>query len=431
MAPRFRLDQLGGIAGALRHRDYAIYLTGMFISLNGSFVFLVALGWLTWELTGSAGWVGTIVLAETLPGALLAPLAGAIIDRGRALRILKISQICQAMIMSALAAVTLLGEINMGLLIAFAAGMGVFTGFSMPAHFACVPRMVPREDLSAAMALQSSCAQSARFIGAGAAGVFLLLPGGAGSAFLFNAVTYLAYFGALFMVNIDDRPFESTERKGLLDDMVEGLAYTRTDRPIRLLLLIAVGLAFLLRPATDLMPAFVGAVYQAGPQALSVILGTVGGSALLASLWLARRGNAPGLTRIMFSAMAASGVALFIFSLQPNLVLGVVLIGIYAFAVSAVSVANMNLLQISLEDRMRARVMGLFSLTYRAIPALGAFVFGHLATMAGLPVPLAAGAVLGLVLWGWFRIEARGYDYETPKGVNPGLAAPAATPEPK
>ena len=95
-------DQLGGIARALRNRNCAIYLAGMFVSLNGSFVFTLAIAWLTWKLTGSPGWVGTIVFAETLPNSLLAPIAGAIIDRSRALRILMLAQAGQGLVMAAL-----------------------------------------------------------------------------------------------------------------------------------------------------------------------------------------------------------------------------------------------------------------------------------------------------------------------------------------
>lgn len=416
VAARFRLDQLGGIAKALRHRNYAIYLTGMFVSLNGSFVFAVAVGWLTWELTGSAGWVGTMVFAETLPNTLLAPFAGAIIDRGRALRIFKYSQLGQSIFMSVLAAITLLDALSVEILLGFSVAVGIFNGFAVPAHFALVPRMVPREDLSPALALQSSCAQSARFIGPAIAGIFLVTLG-AGAAFLFNAITYFFYLGALTFIRIDDSPSETGGQRGLFGDIAEGLAYMRTDAPIRLLLMIAVCLGFLLRPTTDLMPAFVGAVFEGGPKALSLLLSTAGGSALLAALWLARRGDAPGLTRIMFVSMAVSAASIFVFALQPNLAVGVVLIAVYAFAVSAVSVANMSLLQTSLQDRMRARVMGLFSLTHRAIPAAGAFALGNIASASGLPlpIPLAGAAVLGFLLWVWFRREARPFDYETPQ----------------
>ena len=183
------VNPLGGIGRALSNRNCSIYLTGMFVSLNGSFVFTVALGWLTWELTNSAGWVGTVVFAETLPNAVLAPLAGTFIDRGNPLNYQRISQLARGVVMAALTAITWSGLVSIELLILFAFLQGIFNAFAVPAHFAMMPKLVERQDISAIMALQSSCAQSARFLGPAIAGAYLVTLG-AGAAFAFNAATF-------------------------------------------------------------------------------------------------------------------------------------------------------------------------------------------------------------------------------------------------
>lgn len=201
---------------------------------------------------------------------------------------------------------------------------------------------------------------------------------------------------------------------------------------VRSLLLLAVCLGLLMRPAIDLMPAFVGEVYGAVDETVARysawLLSVAGISALFASLWLARRGETRGLTNLMLVFFLVAGIAVIIFGLQTNLVVGIVLIGIYSFASSVVGVSNMSLLQNSLQERMRGRVMGLFSLTHRAIPAVGAFLVGNIANFTGLPAPIVVGGVISLVFWIWIRGVAKKQDFEaTPQQATSEQASPATT----
>ena len=122
---------------------------------------------------------------------------------------------------------------------------------------------------------------------------------------------------------------------------------------------------------------------------------------MLASLWLARRGAIHGLTRIMLFNLAITGVILIPFILSDELTIGVVLLIIYGFCSSAVMISNQTLIQTTVDDQMRARVMSLYALTVRAIPALGAFVVGLLAERLGIIPSILSGAVLALLFWAW------------------------------
>jgi len=262
------------------------------------------------------------------------------------------------------------------------------------------------------MALQSSCAQSSRFLGPAIAAGFLVTLGAAG-AFAFNAVTFFIYVAALAFIHIEHKPPErSGQPKSVFGDAIEGFAYAWSHTSVRMLILVATCSAFMLRPVIDLMPAFVGDVMGLGevegPVALAWLLSSTGGAALLASLWLARRNESRGLTRHMLIAFLVSGICIFLFALQKNLVLGVALMMIYGFAMSAANVSNQILLQVGLEDRIRARVMGIYSLTFRAVPAIGALVVGTLGSISNLPLPVLAGALLSILFWLWLRRQVRG-----------------------
>ena len=220
-------------------------------------------------------------------------------------------------------------------------------------------------------------------------------------------------------MRIDHHPeAPSGPPRGLFQDTVDGFVYSWNNRAIRLLLLLAVVSALLLRPIIDLMPAFVGDVLEQGPVTLAWLLSSTGATALAASLWLARRNNTDGLTRYMLAASAASAITIFAFAWQTNLVLGVVLMAVFGFTMSVMNVSNMSLVQIGLEDRMRARVMGTYSLSFRLVPAVGALIVGTSGTLVSLPVPVSVAAALSLLFWVWMVRAVGRQDLE----VSPAVA---------
>ena len=237
------LGSLGGIGRALSSPNFVLYCFGLGLNLTGIFVFFVALGWVAWELTNSVSWVGTIVLAETLPGVVISPLAGVIIDRTSAKRALFWAQLVSAVVMAVLTVVTFADLITIELLMVFAILNGSLSGIAFPAHFAIMPKLVPREDLSAAIAFQSSVSQAARFIGPALAGVLIVWAGG-GMAFAYNTLSYSAFLVALVLIDIDESQEIKPASPGIADDLIAGFKYAWSNIHIRLLLVVAVCVAF-------------------------------------------------------------------------------------------------------------------------------------------------------------------------------------------
>jgi len=395
-----------GIVRALKSRNFAFYCAGMTASLNGSFVFVVALGWLTWELTNSVAWIGTIVLVETLPAALFSPLAGAVIDRMGSRRVLFIAQFLAAVNMAALTVAVTTGQISIDGIVVFAVLQGFINGASFPGHFTLLPRLLPKADLAAGIAVQSAVAHSARFTGPALAGV-ILLAFGPGVAFAINSVSYLVFLAALAFIRIDEGGGGEGRRPPLMADLLEALSHIISRSALATMLALAVTGAILIRPVTDLMPAVVGVLLHGGPGVLAGFLSAAGAGALAAALWLAQRGRMDGLMRIMLAGFAVAAVALIVFVSGAAIAAGIPLMFVFGFATSAMAVANQSLIQNLTEDRMRARVMSIYGLTVRALPALSAFVMGGLAKPLGLVTVLSAGAVLGLLtfLWIWGSVR--------------------------
>ena len=261
--------------------------------------------------------------------------------------------------------------------------------------------------MSAAIAFQSSVSQAARFLGPALAGILILWAGG-GMAFAFKALSYSGFLVALLMIDIDESGDTKPASSGIIDDIIAGLRYAWSAAPIRLLLISAVALGLLLRPIIELMPAYVGSVLLSDAGTLAWLLSATGVGAMIASLWLARRGKTQGLARIMLLNFVITGVILIIFLKTSGLAIGIAVLGVYGFCSAAVMISNQTMIQSAVEDHMRARVMSLYALTVRAIPALGAFVVGLLADIAGLVPSLAGGAILGLLFWIWARRTAIG-----------------------
>lgn len=397
-----RIEALGGIGRALRSRNFVLYCSGLGLSLTGSFVFFIAMGWVTWELTNSVAWVGGMVLAETLPTAIISPLAGVIVDRTSARLTLFWAQVIAAVLMAVLTIVTFADLHTVEFLLAFAFLLGSLNGIAFPAHFALMPRLVPREDLSAAIAFQSSVSQGARFLGPAVAGVLLVWAGGA-AAFAFNTLSYSAFLAALLLIKVDESGEGKPVSLGVVRDFAAGLRHAWGSLPLRFLLVISVALGISLRPVIELMPAFVGSVLKAEAGSLAWLLAAAGGGAMIASLWLARRGATEGLTRIMLLNLLITALALVGFVLSGNLIAGIGILVVYGFCSSAVLISNQTLIQSTVEDHMRARVMSLYSLTIRAVPAFGAFVVGQLADRVGLTTSLLGGGIAGLLFWLWAR----------------------------
>jgi MFS family permease len=379
----------------------------MSLGLTGSFVFFAALGWVTWELTGSAAWVGAIVLAETFPNVFIGPFAGVIIDRTSAKWAMFWAQLVSAVVMTVLSVITFSDWLTVEILLVIAVVIGALNGITFPAHFAIMPRLVPRDDLPAAIAFQSSVSQAARFLGPALAGVLIIWAGG-GMAFAFKALSYSGFLVALLLIDIDEMRAARPESSGIALEMIAGIKFAWSSTSIRLLLICAVALGILLRPIIELMPAYVGSVLESDAEALAWLLAAAGAGAMLASLWLARRGRMEGLSRIMLLNFLITGVILIVFFFSSSLAIGVAALVVYGFCSACVMISNQSLIQGVVEDHMRARVMSLYALTVRAIPALGAFIVGHLADLTGLVSALLGGVVLGLLFWIWARSTAIG-----------------------
>ena len=169
-----RFSGLTRIVQALGQPNYGVYMAGMSVSMIGLWMQRLGVGWLTWELTESAAWLGAVAFADLFPAVLVAPIGGSAADRWDRLRLTKISQVLSLLQAVALFGLTVSGLITIEILFALTLFLGIVTAFHQPVRMALVPSLVRREYLPTAVALSSISFNLARFIGPAFAGVVIL-----------------------------------------------------------------------------------------------------------------------------------------------------------------------------------------------------------------------------------------------------------------
>lgn len=415
-----RKSALGGIGSALGHRDFRLYSIGAAASYLGTWIYRTGLGWFTWELTESTAWLGIVVFTEVLPIICLVPVTGALVDRVGALRIAKLTQVISAMVMTVLAALTALELMTIELLLMLVFLNGVTMSLMQSSYFSLVASLVPREDLSSAVALQSSLVQTARFIGPAIAGGLLILLGSA-AAFAVNAVSYFALLAALLVLDYRDPPRPAVATTSLFGDIAQGIGYIIGHRTIRALLLLTIAFSMLLRPVIELMPAFASEVFERGAEGLAMFLSTAGLGAIFGSLWIARRGRSEGLTRLMAFTAILGGVALLAFAQTTAFWLAIALMAVYGLASNINSICSQILIQNVVDPSLHARVMSLVGLTFRAVPAASAALLGAIAAHWGLSTPISVVAVLGIAggFWVFAQMRSAGLDQRAERPISP------------
>ncbi|MGV3541116.1 MAG: MFS transporter, partial [Rufibacter sp.] len=294
-------SRLGGMFRALQYRNYRLFFTGQGISLIGTWMQQIAMSWLVYRLTDSVFLLGMVSFANQIPSFLLGPFAGVISDRFNRHRVLLVTQFLFLLESSVLAALVLTGNVTINYILALGAFAGMVNAFDMSARQSFVVQLVEkREDMSNAIALNSSMFNMARLVGPSVAGG-LIATLGEGVCFLINALSYLAVLASLLLMRLPklELPVQTTQ---IFKSLGEGFKYAFGFQPIRDILLLIATLSLFGMPFTVLMPAFARDVLGGDATTLGLLMGASGVGALAGALYLASRKTVVGLARVIVVA---------------------------------------------------------------------------------------------------------------------------------
>ena len=388
---------------ALRHRNYRLFITGQAISLSGTWMQSVAESWLVFRLTGSSALLGFSSFASQIPVFLLAPVGGMAADRWNRHRIIITTQTLSMIMPLVLSALTFTGRVRVWHVFALAACLGVVNAFDIPARQSFLIEMVGREDMMNAIALNSSMVNGARVVGPAIAGLLVAAVGEAW-CFLLNGISYIAVITGLLMMTVAAKPPHVSTRSPI-KDFTEGFQFAARTPPVRALLILLGTVSLAGMPYAVLMPIFAENILHGGARALGFLMGCSGAGALCGALTLASRKGVRGLGSWVAVACASFGVALIAFSASRTFWLSAILL-VPAGASMMTQMASSNtLVQAMVPDRLRGRVMAVYSMMFMGMAPFGALLAGTLAERIGAPRTVAIGGLVCIAGAAIFRLR--------------------------
>jgi len=364
----------------------------------------LATSWLVYRLTHSALLLGIVSFAGQIVGFALGPFAGVWVERLNRRQLLIWTQVASSLQSLALAALTLAHVITLGEIIALTALQGLINAFDMPARQSFLVQMVedPNE-LSNAIAINSSMANGARLIGPAIAGI-LIAAAGEGWCFLIDGVSYFAVIVSLLLMRIKPVEFRRTATT-MFEQMREGWDYVRNFRPIRAILLLFALISLMGWPYSVLLPVFAGQVLHGGAHTLGWLTGASGVGALISAISLTLRKSVAGLTRMLQIASAMLGLGLICFGLSHVLWLSLLLMVFVGFGLIQNAAVCNTIIQSLVSEDKRARVMSYYTMAFFGAAPFVSLLAGALAHRIGAPhTVMVTGAfcVAGAL---WFTFE--------------------------
>jgi MFS family permease len=390
------LAGLKTIFRSLRYRNYRLFFTGQSISLIGTWMQRIALPWLVYNMTESAFLLGLVGFASQIPTFLVAPFAGALVDRWNRYTILIVTQTL-AMVQSFILTFLFFNHsLQIWHIIMLSIFLGCINAFDMPARQAFVVDMIEkREDLGNAIALNSSMFNAARLLGPSIAGILIALTG-EGVCFLVNGISFLFVLLFLFMMRIkrmEIKPHHDPIMKGIK----EGFKYAFGFLPIRYIILLLALVSLMGMPYTVLIPIFAKNILHGGPNTFGFLMGASGIGALAGAIYMASRKSVLGLGKIVPRFAALFGAGLIVFSLSRFFLLSVLLMAVIGLGMIMQMTSSNTILQTLVDDDKRGRVMSFYAMAFMGTAPFGSLIAGTSANYIGAPNTLIIGGVCCII----------------------------------
>jgi MFS family permease len=394
--------------GALTHRNFRLFFLGQGVSLIGTWMQSVALGWLVLELTNSAFAVGLNQALRSLGVLLFTLYAGTVVDRVEKRRLIVWTQLLQMLEALALAVLVWTKGVAVWQVMVLAAGVGVVNAFDIPARQAFIADLVPKDDLMNAIALNSSMFNAARIVGPAVAGV-LIGAAGIGACFFLNGVSYIAVVAGLLAMRLPPFTSRPAAASGWAGFRV-GVGFIRRDPRVLALVVLVAAFSVFGFPFLVLMPVVARDVLHTDARGYGALMAAVGIGAMLGALGLAVAGQRVPKGRALLAGGGAFATLLALFAAARSFGLAALLLALVGCAMIITTALANTMLQTIVPDELRGRVMAFYAFVFVGMAPFGAFLAGLVAEHTSAPVAIAWGGVgclVAAVLAAWSVPELR------------------------
>jgi MFS family permease len=402
---------------AFRHRNYRLFWLGQLVSLVGTWMQTVAQGWLVLQLSNDPFALGLLSVAQFGPIMVFGLFGGVVADNLPKRQTLIATQVVQMVLAFVLAGLVATGLAQVWHILVLALLLGLANAVDMPTRQSFVVEMVGREDVANAVAFNSAMFNAARVVGPAIAGLTIGVFGIAVCFFL-NGLSFVAVIAGLLAMrdrelHLGARIPRPTSVGAVLDHLVEGLSYVRRT-PVVLLAIATVGLSstFAINFSVSI-PPMVRDVLHSDASGYGFIMAVSGIGSLIAALAIAFSGRAS--VRLLLAGALLLAVLFTLFGLSTSYVLSALcMFGVGAGMIAMAASAN-TLIQLSVPDRLRGRVMSVFTTVFAGSTPIGGLATGALASGYGISAAVIIGGSLSIVV----AVVGAVYAFRNPNRVRP------------
>lgn len=388
---------------ALRNRSFRLFWTGNFLSNIGTWMQNVAQGWLVLTLSNSAFWLGVVGFAGSIPFLFFTLFGGVVADRVNKRRLLLVTQSCMMVLAFLLAGLAYFHVVKIWHVAAIAFLNGLAMSMNAPSYQALVPKLVPRDDLTNAIALNSTQFNMSRILGPTLGGYAMMLFGVAGNFFL-NALSFVAVLFALVRIDYPVEP--PPRRESVWQSLRAGFRYLQSERQMLVLMYMTGAVSMFGLPFITFIPYFAKVQLHAGESGLGWLLACSGVGSVVGALSIAVMGTIRKRGLVLPIAGLLFFLAIIGFSFSHRLIVSEVL----AFFEGLSGMLTISCFNVSLQhlasDEMRGRVMSIYATSFLGLPPLGALLAGEMSRHIDTGHALAMLASVAILLFlGFFTFS--------------------------
>jgi predicted MFS family arabinose efflux permease len=389
---------------AFHYRDFRLMWIGACTSSIGTWMQIVAQGWLIYRLSHSAFLLALDQFLGGIPIFLFSLIGGVVADRIERRKVLLASQYVQMGSATVLTILVANGLTHVWPILCLSFISGFAQAFGGPAYSALIPTLVEREDMPNAIALNSIQFNLAVTIGPALAGLAL---GKLGEKWCFglNALSFIAPIISLLMITTRFLPVKTTE--SMFTSLKEGIKFVRKQNSMEALIVLAFCMTALAMPMRTYIPVFVKDIFHRGPETYGNLLSLMGVGSICGSLMVAGLGNIRHKGRFAIIGLICLGIAIVGFSLSKFLPLSYSMLLIVGASMMAVFATVTSLVQLITTNEMRGRVMSVYNCAFRGGMPMGNLLSGWLVPMFTAPLILSINGLFLILMALYFLLLQR------------------------
>lgn len=381
-----------GAFRALRHRNFRLFWIGFLVSNSGAWIQTVAQGWLVYDISGNAVYLGLTGFIRAIPLITLSLVGGSFADRFDRKRLLYVTQSVMMVTSFILGLLTWLGEIQVWHVFLLAAVSASAQAFDQPTRQSLIPTLVPKQDLYAAISINAIAFQGSTVFGPSLTGILVPAVGLAGCFFV-NTVSFGSVFLALHLMEFPAR--EGARKQGsVLADIVEGFRFVRQSPVILGLILMAAINSFAARPYQQFITVFARDVLGGNEGTAGYLTAAPGVGTILFSVAVASLSHLPYKGRILIGSGLGFTAMLIGFAWSGSFWLSMLLLAFVGGLNTTYQTTTNTLLQSTAPEEMRGRIMSFFTITALAMMPLGQGPMGVSMEALGPRWALTVGALV-------------------------------------